>query len=76
MGGVTFGWTLPNGPALMERRPDFVADVQRGLERISGHFRGGVDHFELACPDPHDLTTLDLLCSEVLPAVNTEGTNP
>jgi hypothetical protein len=38
MGKISFGWTLPNGPGSVERRAEFVADVERGLERISGHF--------------------------------------
>lgn len=47
-GKITLGWTLPNGPASAERRTTFVAEVERGLERISGHFESVwmADHLE------------------------------
>ena len=78
MGKISLGWTLPNGPGSVERRAEFVADVERGLERISGYFEAVwmADHSDYGDVDMmDDLTGLDLLCSEVLPAVNAGGTN-
>src|SRR6476659_1829287 len=48
MGKIGLGWTLPNGAASVERRSTFIADVERGLDLISGHFESVwmADHLE------------------------------
>ncbi|MDQ6694039.1 MAG: LLM class flavin-dependent oxidoreductase [Chloroflexota bacterium] len=47
----------------------FVGTPEQIVDQMRPFIELGVDHFEMACPDPRDLTTLELLCEKVLPAL-------
>lgn len=45
---VQFGWSMASGPRNAAEAPTYMADLQRGLELISGHFDSAwmVDHLQ------------------------------
>jgi alkanesulfonate monooxygenase SsuD/methylene tetrahydromethanopterin reductase-like flavin-dependent oxidoreductase (luciferase family) len=49
---------------------DFVGTPEQVIEQMRPFITMGVDYFMLDCGGFPDLTTLELLVSEVLPAVN------
>ena len=53
MSQVEFGWFFPNGPATPEERPTFVADCDRSLMAVKGHFTSAwmADHLQFAQHD-------------------------
>jgi alkanesulfonate monooxygenase SsuD/methylene tetrahydromethanopterin reductase-like flavin-dependent oxidoreductase (luciferase family) len=51
-------------------RVGFVGTPSQIVDQMRPFVELGVDHFELGCPDPRDLTTLELLCRDVLPELN------
>jgi alkanesulfonate monooxygenase SsuD/methylene tetrahydromethanopterin reductase-like flavin-dependent oxidoreductase (luciferase family) len=48
MANIQFGWSMPNGPRQASHRVSYVADIQRGLELIAGHYDSAwmVDHLQ------------------------------
>ena len=48
MANIQFGWSMPNGPRQASHRVSYVADLQRGLELIAGHYDSAwmVDHLQ------------------------------
>ena len=57
---VEFGWFFPNGPATPEARATFVADCDRTLEAITGHFTSAwmADHLQFQHYDIVEAWTL------------------
>src|SRR5437588_9905647 len=45
---IQFGWTMPSSPRGQKQGASFVADLQRGLELVTGHFDSAwmVDHLQ------------------------------
>ena len=48
MANIQFGWSMPNGPRKASHRVSYVADLQRGLELIAGHYDSAwmIDHLQ------------------------------
>ena len=48
MANIQFGWSMPNGPRQASHRVSYVADLQRGLELIAGHYDSAwmIDHLQ------------------------------
>jgi alkanesulfonate monooxygenase SsuD/methylene tetrahydromethanopterin reductase-like flavin-dependent oxidoreductase (luciferase family) len=53
MSRIGFGWFLPNGPESPEARATFVADVDRNLQAVTGHFTSAwmADHLQAEMHD-------------------------
>ena len=45
---IQFGWNMTSGPRSASQLPTYVADLQRGLDLITGHFDSAwfVDHLQ------------------------------
>ena len=48
MADIQFGWSMPGGPRAASQRVSYVADLQRGLELIAGHYDSAwmIDHLQ------------------------------
>ena len=48
MADIQFGWSMPSGPREASHRASYVADLQRGLELIAGHYDSAwmIDHLQ------------------------------
>jgi alkanesulfonate monooxygenase SsuD/methylene tetrahydromethanopterin reductase-like flavin-dependent oxidoreductase (luciferase family) len=48
MADIQFGWSMPNGPRKASHRVSYVAELQRGLELIAGHYDSAwmIDHLQ------------------------------
>jgi alkanesulfonate monooxygenase SsuD/methylene tetrahydromethanopterin reductase-like flavin-dependent oxidoreductase (luciferase family) len=48
MANIQFGWSMPSGPREASHRASYVADLQRGLELIAGHYDSAwmIDHLQ------------------------------
>jgi alkanesulfonate monooxygenase SsuD/methylene tetrahydromethanopterin reductase-like flavin-dependent oxidoreductase (luciferase family) len=48
MADIQFGWSMPSSPREASHRASYVADLQRGLELIAGHYDSAwmIDHLQ------------------------------
>lgn len=48
MAHIQFGWSMPSGPGEAKHRASYVADLDRGLELIAGHYDSAwiADHLQ------------------------------
>jgi alkanesulfonate monooxygenase SsuD/methylene tetrahydromethanopterin reductase-like flavin-dependent oxidoreductase (luciferase family) len=70
---IQFGWTMPSIPPDAMPGDSYVANAgtpSQVIEQMQAFIDLGVDYFILSTGDFPDLTTLEVLRHEVLPALN------